>query len=350
MGSTPDAGTCMVCGRPRQFKHRHHPMESRTKNKKTREQIARMVARAFGGQGIAAGEDAVRELKEGWYNVAYAVCLDDGREVILKIAPPKDADVLAYERNIMETEVASMRLVCANPRIPAPEVYSFDQTRELCDADYFFMEKIAGENLEYVKDTLPPEAQEAVDFRIGEIVREINSYSGTYFGYPGNPGLRGATWREAFLKIIEAALHDGLRKNVDYGHSYDVLRALVCRHAPALDEVTAPCLVHWDAWDSNFLVKDGQITGILDFERALWGDPLMEVQFRPIYRTSLTGSMRGYGKTVLTHAETQRSHLYLLYLALVMNTECFYRNYDTDLVYNYSKTLLEPAMEWLANH
>lgn len=45
-------------------------MESRTKNKQTRAQIERMTRRAFDGLGLAAGEEAVRELKEGWFNAA----------------------------------------------------------------------------------------------------------------------------------------------------------------------------------------------------------------------------------------------------------------------------------------
>jgi hypothetical protein len=45
-------------------------MESKTKNTKTRPQIAAMAARAFGGTALADGEDAVRELKDGWFNAA----------------------------------------------------------------------------------------------------------------------------------------------------------------------------------------------------------------------------------------------------------------------------------------
>lgn len=41
-------------------------MESKTKNTKTRPQIAAMVAKAFGGTPLAEGEDALRELKDGW--------------------------------------------------------------------------------------------------------------------------------------------------------------------------------------------------------------------------------------------------------------------------------------------
>ena len=134
-------------------------MESKTKNRKTREQVARMVERAFNGLTLAPGEDAVSELKEGWFNAAYNVRLADGREVILKIAPPKDAEILAYEKNIMATEVASMRLAAQNPAIPVPEIYYFDNARDLCDSDYFFMEKLGGENYDHVKKNLPPAIQ-----------------------------------------------------------------------------------------------------------------------------------------------------------------------------------------------
>ncbi|HTN83104.1 MAG TPA: hypothetical protein VL242_05450, partial [Sorangium sp.] len=68
-------------------------VKSKTKNTKTRPQIAAMVARAFGGMKLADSEDAVLELKEGWFNAAYDIRLADGQQVILKIAPPRDAEV-----------------------------------------------------------------------------------------------------------------------------------------------------------------------------------------------------------------------------------------------------------------
>jgi hypothetical protein len=169
-------------------------MESRTKNRKTRAQIEAMAARAFGGMALADGEEAVLELKEGWFNVAYNVRLADGREVILKIAPPQGAEVMLYEKNIMATEVAAMRLVRKNPAIPVSEIFFLDDAHDLCDSDYFFMEKIYGDNLEHVKASLRPETLEAIELRIGEIIREINGFPGTYFGYDGNPDQRANTW------------------------------------------------------------------------------------------------------------------------------------------------------------
>jgi aminoglycoside phosphotransferase (APT) family kinase protein len=323
-------------------------MQSKTKNTKTRAQIEAMVARTFGGTPLAEGDDAVRELKDGWFNAAYSIRLTDGREVILKIAPPKAAEVMQYEQQIMATEVASMRLVRQNPAIPVPEIYFFDQTHDLCDSDYFFMEKVSGDNLEHVKANLPAETQAALDRQIGAIIREVNRFRGIYFGYDGNPKLRADTWKAAFTTIVEATLEDGARKNAEYGYDKDEIRATYQKHLSALEEITTPCLVHWDGWNPNFFVKDGRIVGIIDFERALWAEPLMEAQFRTLFSgEGITNSMRGYGKTSFTPAEEQRCHLYTLHLGLVMNTECYYRNYDSDMIYNLSLQLIASSMEWL---
>jgi aminoglycoside phosphotransferase (APT) family kinase protein len=323
-------------------------MESKTKNTKTRPQIEAMTARAFGGLALADGEDAVGELKDGWFNAAYNIRLADGREVILKIAPPKDAEVMQYEKQIMATEIAAMRLVRQNRAIPVPAIYCYDQAHDLCNSDYFFMEKIAGDNLEHVKVSLPAETQASLERQIGAIIREVNSFRGIYFGYDGNPDLRATTWKEAFIKIVESVLEDGARKNAVYGYGYDEIRATYLKHVSALEEITTSCLVHWDAWDPNFFVKDGQIVGIIDFERALWAEPLIEAQFRALsFGDGMSNSIRGYGKMSFTAAEEQRCWLYALHLALVMNTECSYRNYDTDAIYNLSMQWIAGSMEWL---
>lgn len=322
-------------------------MESKTKNRKTQAQIENMVARSFNGLGLAGGEDAVLELKDGWFNASYRVRLADGRVVVLKIAPPQDAEVMLYEKNIMATEVATMRLVRQNPAIPVPEIYTFDDTHELCNADYFFMEHMTGDSLEHIHNSLSPDTKASIDRHIGEIIRAINSFPGDYFGYDGNPNLRADTWPEAFIKIVESVLEDAARKNVLFDFGYDELRAAVLKHATALEEVSTPCLVHWDAWNPNFFVQAGRITGIIDFERALWAEPLMESQFRQFGNGGITNSMRGYGKTVFTLAEEQRLHLYALHLGLVMHTECFYRNYDTDDILNFSRQYISANMEWL---
>ncbi len=329
------------------FKPKRQGMESRTKNRKNRDQIAKMVEKAFPGSHLAEGEETIIELKEGWFNAAYDVLLDNGEHVILKIAPPKDAEILTYEKDIMDTEVATMRMVAQDPAIPVPEIYTYDTSGEVCDSNYFLMQKLEGQNYDHCKKDFLAATRSEIDRNIGAIVREINQYTGSYFGYDGNRDLQAPTWKDAFIKIVDSVLEDGRKKNADYSFSIEEIREVVQKHAASLDAVVTPQLVHWDAWDLNVFVKDGQITGLLDFERALWADPLMEAQFRALAFGGVTDSLRGYGKTDFTHAEQQRNHLYTLHLALVMKTEGYYRSYDTHEVANLAMMLLIPAMMWL---
>lgn len=322
-------------------------MQSQTKNRKTYVQVARMAERAFAGLSLAAGEDALLELKEGWFNAAYNVRLSDGREVILKIAPPQGAEVMTYEQNLMATEVAAMRLAATNPAIPVPEVYAYDPQHDLCDSDYFFMEKLSGENYSHVRESLPQSVQAEIDREIGGIVRQINTFTGNYFGYDGNPALRDSSWKGAFFKICDSILEDGALKQAEYGLPVESIRAALLSHASVLEEVTVPQLVHWDAWDLNIFVKDGKVSGIIDFERALWADPLMEAQFRSVDAGNISESLRGYGKTEFSPTELVRCHLYTLHLGLVMKTEDYYRHYDTDEVSQMARKMIEASIDWL---
>lgn len=43
------------------------------------------------------------------------------------------------------------------------------------------------------------------------------------------------------------------------------------------DYSESPCLLHIDVWSQNVLVNlAGKVSGLVDFDRALWGDPEME--------------------------------------------------------------------------
>jgi aminoglycoside phosphotransferase (APT) family kinase protein len=325
-------------------------MESQTKNRKSRVQLDTMARKAFNGVGLHPADSAVQELKDGWFNAAYQVRLADDREVVLKIAPPAHAPVMRYERDIMDTEVATLRLVAQCPGIPVPAVFCYDDTRDVCDSNYFFMQKLLGDNLEHLDGKLSAAQRAIIDREIGAIIRQVNSFQGKFFGYDGNPELRADTWKAAFQKIMESLLTDAASQSVRFDFSEAALRAAIGRHIDALDEVSTACLVHWDAWNPNFFVQQGHISGIIDFERALWAEPLMEAQFRPLAWEGVTQAMHGYGKITFTPNELRRCWLYLLHLALVMHVECYFRHYGTDKVFTQSRELIALAMNWLQAH
>jgi aminoglycoside phosphotransferase (APT) family kinase protein len=298
-------------------------------------------------------EHAIRnysELTDGMANAAYLIELADGLKTVLKVAPPDAVKVLRYEKNIMQAEVDVLRLVRAQTEVPVPEVFAYDTSRRLMDNDYYLMSYVPGVSLFKLRPSLSPEDQHAIDFRTGEYLRQINAISGPSFGYFAQPEHRCATWRQAFDTMLSHVLQDGKDAGVELPLPYDETYARLSAHYACLDEITTPALVHWDLWDGNIFIdpETKTITGILDCERALWGDPLMEVNFGAFGVNPAL--MEGYGLDLLaTPAARTRRALYNTYLWLIMIIECTYRQYDNNDQENWVRPKFVEEMEKLGS-
>ncbi|WP_028045727.1 phosphotransferase family protein [Cellulomonas sp. URHE0023] len=313
--------------------------ESITKNRQPTAVLQAMLTRALGPDAVL---DDAHEITHGWFNVVYRVRLRSGRTVVVKVAPPAGVDVLTYERDMLATEVRALRLVREHTDVPVPDVLFVDDSRELCDADWFVMSFVDGDNLSVVQDSLTRDERDAYDHLLGAANRTLNAIVGDHFGPIGGPG--GTQWRPVFLGMLDDVLVDGERLGVDLGHSYDDIRAVVAAHADCLDEVVEPRFVEWDLWTGNVLVRDGVIAGIVDHERALYGDPLIESGFTSAGTAAGTAFLRGYGRGPLTPSETRRRRLYDLYLFLVMTIETVYRGHTDPSQYDWARTALDEAI------
>jgi aminoglycoside phosphotransferase (APT) family kinase protein len=326
-------------------------VESLTKNRQPEQALRAMAERAYGpAQVPAAGADWVSELGHGWFNVAYRLRLRDGSRVVLKIAPPAGVEVMTYERGAMATELTALRLIRQHTTVPVPTVDFADQSHELCDADYFFMEYIDADNLGITGPALPAADRDAYHEALGAANRELNSIRGPAFGPLTGPG--DPSWGATFTGMAEDVLRDGERRQVDLGCDYRAVRDVIGRNAASLDEVTEPRYVEWDLWDSNVMVRDGAIVGIIDHERAFYGDPLIEGGFTATQLPAFgdpAAFLRGYGHGALTGTEQVRRRLYCLYLALIMTIETVYRGQAGTRQHDFAREQLAAAMALLGH-
>jgi hypothetical protein len=86
-------------------------------------------------------------------------------------------------------------------------------------------------------------------------------------------------WEDAFIGMIGELLADGKDAEVELPQPYAVIENEIKNRMDVLNEVVTPCLVDWYLLEENVLVRNGTITGLIDFERAMWGDPVMEYYF-----------------------------------------------------------------------
>jgi aminoglycoside phosphotransferase (APT) family kinase protein len=278
------------------------------------------------------------ELTEGFFNVAYSVRFEDGEEMIIKIAPDAEMDVMTHEVNIMFSEVDSLRLVKQLGEIPVPEVVAVDFGQSILSSDYFIMRKLSGDSFLSQQESLSQEEKDRINHEVGVLNRKINEITGTRFGYYGQEDKQGTSWYMVFYSMLKDAINDAARKSIVLSVDEKEIFSTLENDRYIFEEVTTPRLIHWDIWAGNVFVKDGQITGLIDFERCLWGDIFLEAGFRSCFWDA--AFLEGYGIKEFSPSQLQRILWYDVYLFIISSLECDYRGYDTRNAYEWGSSML----------
>ena len=306
-----------------------------TKCKQTKENIMRMARKAF----LQKGEPQIEELTEGMCNVAYKLTYEDGFCTILKIASPIKEGFLTNECNLMDAEVKAMKLVAQNTDIKVAEIYAYDTTKTLCEGDYFFMECMEGVNWISVYDRLGEETNSKLRREVGALQKNLSVISNDKFGLLGDERHQFDRLFDFVYFLIHNVLHDAEKRKVVIGVPANKILAALEKDKSVFEEIKTATLVHWDMWEGNVFVKDGAITGIIDWERAMWGEPYMDEPFRHHKRNK--DLLEGFGICNLSKAEMRRIYWYDILLYLTMMTEVTYREYEDDGQYKWAKSLFE---------
>jgi aminoglycoside phosphotransferase (APT) family kinase protein len=298
-------------------------MESKTKTDFPVELIKIITKDQFGSSVQITD---IVPLTDGWFNTAYAIQFANiTPNAILRIAPPPGMRLLTYEADMMRKEVMVNEILQGMGDIPIPQVLGYNLERNLIDRDYMFVEKLKGVPYDRIQHEISDVDKAMIHRRLGEIVSRVYCHKGHSWGFVGGGlGSDAATWQEAFLAFINALLDDGESFEVDLPMPYPKIRALFESHTHTLDEIHESVLVHWDLWMGNIFIayQDGApvIEGIIDWERAFWGDPESE----PMIAASYFGPefFAGLGQPLSQGTKAETRHcMYGLYLLLVMAIE-----------------------------
>jgi aminoglycoside phosphotransferase (APT) family kinase protein len=239
----------------------------------TPNQILALCRRAF---GPSVGVCSARELGGGTINTTFLIALDE-QQVILRIAPAPTADLTWNERWLMRREQQIQPFFAALGPL-MPRILMADFTHQLIDRDYMFQTCLAGERWDMIEDTFTSEQQLRLWEQFGSITQSIHSTIGTTFGGP-YPAAEFPTWSETIIDRMECATQAMVDTQLDVSDIRSVL-AIVRRQTALLDAIQQPRLLHGDLWLFNILVERGPdgpaIVGVLDADRAWWGDPMAD--------------------------------------------------------------------------
>ncbi|NVM04554.1 MAG: aminoglycoside phosphotransferase family protein [Candidatus Helarchaeota archaeon] len=251
----------------------------------------------------------------GKFNASFIVKLKN-RDLVLRIAPPQDTGLIFYEKNMMAQEPGIHRIVRGKKGIPVPEIYIYDTSHSIVDSDYIIMEKIDGITATDAH-FLTKNQWDNVLYQIGEYLRELHSITAEEYGYLGehHPMEPQKDWASAFRVMWNKMVNQIVDVEGYSKMEGEFFTELLDKYIEIFKHNPASSLLHMDIWHQNIILdRSGKIVGIVDWDRALWGD--VEIEFSVLDYCGISESpfWKGYGKE---RNASENAHLrnvfYLLY-------------------------------------
>ena len=291
---------------------------------------------------LPGGEQiSFEQIPTGKFNTSFFVQVDD-EPLILRIAPPCDSVFVFYERNMMRQEPELHRML-SETSVPVARILAFDDSHNLIDRDYLIMERLPG---------WPLTEMSRIDLditlrHVGRSLAETHGLRTKAYGYLGvhRPMNPATTWAEAFLTMWHKLIDDILALRQYTQEEARFLRTLLDHHIPKFERPVPSSLLHMDVWHQNILVDStGTLTGLVDWDRALWGDPEIEFAVLDYCGISKPAFWEGYGRKRDCSSEARiRQVFYLLYEIQKYIVIRLGRNNDPAAAQRYKTHVMEIA-------
>jgi aminoglycoside phosphotransferase (APT) family kinase protein len=257
----------------------------------------------------------IQPIATGKHNNSYFVDCN-GKALVLRIEPPENVGMIWYEVKMMSQEPSIHELLLQRTGIPVPRILVYDNSHQMVDTDYLIMERMPGDPASDAS-FLKHQTWQNVLFRIGECLREAHAIHGTQYGYDGphRPMTPQNSWADAFA-VMWGKLVTQVRDVGGYSHDECAyMLGLYTKFAAVFDRSVPASLLHMDVWAQNILVTpEGKLGGLIDWDRALYGDPEIEFAVLDYCGISEPAFWEGYGMERDDSEEAEiRRVFYLLY-------------------------------------
>jgi aminoglycoside phosphotransferase (APT) family kinase protein len=237
------------------------------------------------------------------------------RPLVLKVYP----DDLRWK---MQKEVTVTGLIEDRLSVPAPDILLADDSKRLLPLNFILMTRLDGSRLGQLEEDLTPEQLASAYGQIGWLLREFHCIPMEAFGYIGPTGIWTAysTNHDYLTHQFQRKLGEFAERGGDAALAQRVAGHVVER-ADLFKGCSQAVLCHNDLHAGNLLAtidNDGlRLTGVVDFEGALAGDPLMDVAKALYYldEACTRALLAGYGAFDREHW-SETLDLYHLYFVL----------------------------------
>jgi aminoglycoside phosphotransferase (APT) family kinase protein len=270
------------------------------------------IVRALAEHALGSSVTQLATDHLGASNAIYFVTFADREQFVLRVSPVGQGDLVDQELWALNQARAL--------GVPVPEVVFADTTQ--CDypAPYMIMRRLPGESA--FRAALTPQERAGILTQLGRHLRTIHGIPIAGAGYlesrDGAYSGRSPSWwtyvQEEFAHRLTKLPPTLLSTSIKGSLEHQIGRIVA---GPEPDQAV---LLHGDYQFKNFLVQDRQVTGIVDFENLLVGDPAFDFCALHYWSrdpaTTVQHLLHGYGKIPSERTLLRRLYFYELSLAL----------------------------------
>lgn len=268
----------------------------------------------------------ISKLSGGMKNAVYLIEKDNFKTV-LKVAPKDESKMITVDRNIIWWEAQMLKLM-NEITFPSPKLFHYDDSCEICESPYMFMSYIDGVDFLSVKKQLTEIEIANIEYELGTLSAKICSIENNDFYLPSHPQKKFDNNYDFVKNLFEALLEDAKLKQLDLGEAiYKKIMDIIESKKESLNNITKICLSHTDIWDGNVLIKNGKVTGIVDFSDLYYCDELLTFYFHTIDGKTSEEFLKGFNNKKLNSDEKARIEIYRMYVILKMIVDCKLKEY-----------------------
>ncbi|KAM5441313.1 Lethal(2) giant larvae sro7 [Microsporum ferrugineum] len=237
----------------------------------------------------------------------YLLYMSGGAELALKTSTPQPETALYYERHSLEVEAYVLSLLEPSEIWCIPKLIRCEVTPSSPSLTCLLRYKCPGTPLSELQGKLTSEELKRIDKQLGIAVDQIGQHTATKFG-----------------PVHESLLWNA--ENMLISLPYFEIRHQASRLSAVFDEVTDPRLVLFNISQSSHLIIDPKtkdISGIIDFTAATWGDVLMT----DVFENPSCDILSGYGSDPTREGSAPiRLLFYSSYRNILNIVKQYYRN------------------------
>lgn len=200
--------------------------------------------------------------------------LESGKEVIIRCHPK------GIRNGYFFVESLASKIALENG-IPAYQTYCIHELENQSDISYQVIEKLAGDTIQfYLKEH--PEKEEQLVIEMGKTMARLHKIKTNGFGPFDNEQAKNGNLK-GIHKTLKDSINAGLEENLERLVKYNILTKEVADKMKSLFEDNelfhsdVSVLIHNDFADWNLLTDGNTITGVLDWDECVAGNPIEEI-------------------------------------------------------------------------